>query len=241
MCSVKAKWAKVRIVETKQIGNVDSVLGKDSIRTNDIILEFDGYKVSNNGRIRLKGSEPRSLYYPIYMRQIGEKIPVKVYRDGTVVETFITAAKKNMRIRRWMYDAKPDYFVYGGFVFTVVSFDYLVQAEAKFHDKLNRDKDFADDEAVAISFCFADAGIEGYIGCEKSLVRSVNGVKVRNLRHLVELVDACKEGFVCFGLDRDTEWDVKVIVDAKEMNETTARVMKRNQIPADRSENLRRK
>ena len=146
-----------------------------------------------------------------------------------------------MRIRRWMYDAKPDYFVYGGFVFTVVSFDYLVQSEAKFHDKLNRDKDFADDEAVAISSCFADAGIEGYIGCEKSLVRSVNGVKVRNLRHLVELVDACKEGFVCFGLDRDTEWDVKVIVDAKEMNETTARVMKRNQIPADRSENLRQK
>ena len=223
------------------VEDVDSVLGKDSIRTNDIILEVDGYKVSNNGRIRLKGSEPRSLYYPIYMRQIGEKIPVKVYRDGTVVETFITAAKKNMRIRRWMYDAKPDYFVYGGFVFTVVSFDYLVQSEAKFHDKLNRDKDFADDEAVAISSCFADAGIEGYIGCEKSLVRSVNGVKVRNLRHLVELVDACKEGFVCFGLDRDTEWDVKVIVEAKEMSETTARVMKRNQIPADRSENLRQK
>ena len=58
------------------VEDVDSVLGKDSIRTNDIILEVDGYKVSNNGRIRLKGSEPRSLYYPIYMRQIGERIPV---------------------------------------------------------------------------------------------------------------------------------------------------------------------
>ncbi len=90
-----------------------------------------------------------------------------------------------------------------------------------------------------ISFCFADTGIEGYIGCDKSLVRNVNGVKVRNLRHLVELVDSCKSGFVCFGLDRSDEWDVKVIVDAKEMRETTARVMKRNQIPADRSADLR--
>ena len=70
-------------------------------------------------------------------------------------------------------------------------------------------------------------GVEGYIGCDKSLVRSVNGVKVRGLRHLVELVDSCKYGFVCFGLDRDNEWDVKVIVDAKEMREATARVMKR--------------
>ena len=46
---------------------------------------------------------------------------------------------------------------------------------------------------------------------------------------------------MCFGLDRDTEWDVKVIVDAKEMREATTRVMKRNQIPFDRSEDLRGK
>lgn len=83
-------------------------------------------------------------------------------------------------------------------------------------------------------------GIEGCIGCAKSLVRSVNGVKVRNLRHLVELVESCKDGFVCFGLDRNNEWDVKVIVDAKEMCEATLRVMKRNQIPFDRSEDLRK-
>ena len=223
------------------VENVETCLGKDSIRTNDIILEIDGYKVSNNGRIRLKGGEPRSLYYPIYIRQIGEKIPVKVYRDGAVVEKFITAAKVEVRLRKWMYDAKPDYFVYGGFVFTTVSFDYILRAEPDFHDNLLVDKVGDDDEAVAISFCFADMGIEGYIGCDKSLVRSVNGVKVRNLRHLVEIVDACKDGFVCFGLDHGDKWDVKVIVDAKEMREATARVMKRNQIPADRSEDLRKK
>ena len=93
----------------------------------------------------------------------------------------------------------------------------------------------------AISFCFADVAIDGYLGCAKSLVRSVNGVKVRNLRHLVELVDSCREGFVRFGLDRDNEWDTKAIVDAKEMREATLRVMKRNQIPFDRSEDLRGK
>ena len=57
----------------------------------------------------------------------------------------------------------------------------------------------------------------------------------------VELVDSCKDGFVSFGLDCDTKWDTKVIVDVKEMREATSRVMKRNQIPADRSEDLRKK
>ena len=114
------------------VEDVDPVLGTDSVRKDDVILEVDGYKVSNNGRIRVR----------IFWSQYGNgsfvkhkgKIPVKVYRDGVVVETFITATKKNIRIRRWMYDAKPDYFVYGGIVFTTVSLDYIVRSKVEFHD-----------------------------------------------------------------------------------------------------------
>ncbi|MBR3921831.1 MAG: trypsin-like peptidase domain-containing protein [Kiritimatiellae bacterium] len=221
------------------VDDVNPALGNESIRTGDVILEIDGYKVSNNGRIRLDGREARSLYYPIYIRQVGEKVPVKVLRKGVVTETFIVAAKINHRIRGWMYDSKPDFFLYGGFVFTTVSYDYMVETEAKFYDRLFSGKQFQDDEPVVISFVFADEGIEGYIGFDKSLVRSVNGIKVRNLRHLVELADTCCDGFVRFGLDRGLAWDFNIVVDAKEMRETTARVMKRNQIPEDRSEDLR--
>ena len=239
---VKRRYYKMGTGRTGVIvDHVDSVVGNDSIHTDDVILEVDGYKVSNNGKIRLQGGVARSLFYPLYIRQIGEKIPVKVFRKGAVVDTSIVAAKKNLRIRGWMYNARPDYFVYGGFVFTTVSYDYMVRTHADFHDDILKDKKFHDDELVVISFCFADKGIEGYLGAAESLVRSVNGVKVRNLRHLTELVDQCHDGFVCFGLDKDTEWDVKLIVDAKEMRETTTRVMKRNLIPADRSEDLRTK
>jgi len=223
------------------VDHVDSALGNDSLRTDDVILEIDGHKVSNNGRIRLEGGVARSLFYPIYTRQVGRKIPVKVWRDGAVVETFIMAAKQNRRTRGWMYNKRPDYFVYGGLVFTTVSYDYIVRAKAKFHDDIGKSKEFPDDEPVVIAFTFADKGIEGYLGLRESLVRSVNGVKVRNLRHLAELVDKCTDGFVRLTLDRGDEWDVKLVVDAKEMRETTARVMKRNLIPADRSEDLRAK
>ena len=225
------------------VDHVDSALGSDSIRTDDIILEVDGYKVSNNGRIRLEGGIARSLFYPIYTRQIGERIPVKVFREGAVVDTIIVAAKEKRRARRWQYNVRPDYLVYGGLVFTTVSYDCIVRigSEWNSHDNVFGSKEFPDDEPVAISCVFADKAIEGYLGAGYSLVRSVNGVKVRNLRHLAELVDQCKEGFVRFGLDRGEEWDSKLIVDAKEMREATARVMKRNMIPADRSEDLRTK
>ena len=42
-----------------------------------------------------------------------------------------------------------------------------------------------------------------------------------------------------FGLDRDEEWDVKMVVDAKELREAIPRVMQRYQIPSDRSDDLK--
>lgn len=223
------------------IDHVYPVAGNTAVRMDDVILEIDGYKVSNNGRIRLEGGKARSVRYPLYTRQVGEKIPIKVLRNGAVVETFITAAKRNSRTRGWMYDLRPDYLVYGGFVFTTVSYDYLLLTKAKFHDEIAKEKEFADDEPVVISFYHADGSIDGYIGYVESLVRSVNGVKVRNLRHLAELLDGCEEGFVRIHVDKGDEWDMKVVVDAKQMREATSRVMKRNLIPSDRSEDLRRK
>ena len=46
---------------------------------------------------------------------------------------------------------------------------YVLQSKAEFHDTLFRNKSFADDEAVAISFCFADVGIEGGESCKTLL------------------------------------------------------------------------
>ena len=101
------------------------------------------------------------------------------------------------------------------------------------------DKEFDGDEAVVVSDILPDVCMEGYLGVDRSLVRTVNGTKVKNLRHLVQLIESCRDGFVRFGLDRDDEWDVKMIVDAKELRDATPRVMQRYQIPADRSDDLK--
>lgn len=221
------------------VENVDKVLGDDSIKTDDIIIEIGGFKVANNGKIRIDGNEPRSLFYPVYLRQIGEKIPVKVLRNGEEVETSITAAKNNIRMRGFMYDRQPDYFVFGGLVFTTASIDYVAAARPQFHDDIAKDREFDGQEAVVISEVLSDVCMEGYLGCDCTLVRSVNGEKVRNLRHLVELVESCRDGFINFGLDHGDEWDFDMIVGAKELRDATPRIMKRYQVPADRSEDLR--
>jgi len=221
------------------VEDVASPLADGSLAAGDVILEVDGFKVSNNGKIRLPGNEPRSLDYPIYLKQVGEKIPVKVLRAGKVVETALPAAKRDWRFRTRSGGGEPDYFVFGGLVFTTASFDYLAKAQVSFHDDVFEDRAFPGDEAVVISDILADVCMEGYLGCDDTLVRSVNGTRVKNLRHLVELVDGCREGFLRIAIDNDTEWDVDVIVDAAELREATPRVLERYQVPFDRSADLR--
>lgn len=209
------------------------------LRPDDIILEIGGYKVSNNGKIRLEGNVPRSLLYPIYQRQVGDGVPVKILRDGAVEEMSFAAAKSDSRVRPWLSGAKPDYLLFGGIVFTTASCDYLDVADPEFHDDLSEGKAFPEDEAVVISDILPDVCMEGYLGCDDTLVRSVNGTRVRNLRHLAGLIGECEEGFLRFGLDMGDEWDVDMVVDARELREATGRVMRRYQVPADRSEDLR--
>ena len=59
--------------QTGVVADVDSALGKDTLCCDDILLEVDGYKVSNIGRIRLAGGVARSFAYLFYTRQLGEK------------------------------------------------------------------------------------------------------------------------------------------------------------------------
>lgn len=211
-----------------------------ALAADDVILEIDGRKVSNNGKIRLAGNEPRSLFHPLYLKQLGEDVPLKVLRGGKVAETAVRAAKRDLRVRTRPGGEKSDWFLFGGIVFTTASVNYLTVSEAEFHDDVLADKAFPGDEAVVVSDILPDVCVEGYLGCDDTLVRSVDGEKVRNLRHLVELVDAKKEGFIRFGLDNGEEWDIDMVVDAGELREATPRVMKRYQIPSDRSDDLPR-
>ena len=220
------------------VKDVSKSMGEDSLRAGDVLLEVDGYKVANNGNIRIKGNERRSFWYPVYLRQIGETVPVKVLRDGAVVETSILSTKRSFRTRRFMYNQTPDYYVFGGYVFTTVSYDFLM-LKVNFHDDVSVDKEFPDDEPVVITDVLADSTTEGYLGMYGTLVRTINGEKVRNMKHLVELIEGCKEGFLCVMVDADTKYDTPLYLDAKLLREATPRILERYRIPADRSKDLK--
>ena len=220
------------------VENVAIALGTNSVRTGDVLLEIDGRSVANNGNIRIDGNERRSYAYPIYLRQIGESVPAKVLRGGQVLDVSFPAIRKSLRVRPFMHGKKPDYYVLGGFVFSTLSLDFL-RLDVSFHDDILAERTAPDDEAVVITDVLADSATEGYLGVGGSLVRTVNGVKVRNLRHLVEIVESCHDEFLRIMLDCDDEYDTPVYLDLNLLREATPRILERYDIPSDRSKDLR--
>lgn len=233
------RYLKMRPEQTGiAITDVAKGIETNSLSIGDVLLEIDGYKVANNGNIRIEGNKKRYFTYPMYMKQIGEQVPIKVLRDGAVVETSLPVRKRALRTFGWLYDTVPDYYIFGGIVFTRLSLNLLVNC--KFHDEVFCEKKFADDEAVVISDVLADDVVEGYHGAGVVLVRTVNDVKVRNLRHLIEIIEASKEEFIKITVDAGEEWSYNIIVDTEKLRKATPRILETYRIPADRSKALLR-
>ncbi len=208
------------------------------LRAGDVVLSVGGYNVANNGNIRIEGNEIRQPRYAFYMRQIGETVPMTILRNGTVSDIELPIRKIDYKIRRFMYDTDPDWYLLGSFVFTTTSYNYLFDIGPDIHDPMFEDREFPDEEFVVISAVMPDVCAEGYLGMAEAHVRTVNGVKIRNLRHLVTVVEDSKDEFLRFELDIGEEWDSTMILDAAQMRAATPRVMERYAIPADRSPNL---
>ena len=215
-------------------------MGTNSLQAGDVLLEVDGNRVANNGDIRLPGNRIRTYFHPFQMRQLGDVVPVKLLRDGRILEREVPVARRDVRTRGFLYDEKPDYFICGGLVFTTLSYSYLVNKRLRIHDDPSDDSKPAEGEKfVVLTDVLADISVEGYIGTAGVHVRSVNGDKVRDLRHLVELVDGAEGEFLEFGIDDNNEWDSLMVFDLAALREATPRVMERYRIPVDRSEDLR--
>ena len=224
------------------IGHVSPALGTSSLQVGDVLVEIDGVSVANNGDIRLPGNRVRSFWHPVHVRQIGETVPAKALRSGEIVDLELPATKFDTYALRFLHGRKPDWFVFGGLVFTTFSDSYCKNAKFDFHDDATEEeKERPDDRFVVLTDVLGDLCMEGYLGISGAHVRTVNGTPVRNLGHLVSLVDACEDEFIVFGMDMGDERTVNIVLDTPEARTATPRVMDRFGIPADRSPDLRKK
>lgn len=216
------------------------------LREGDVLLGIDGLSVSNNGNVRLSNGERRTLGFLLGGKQVGETVEFQILRDGKEFTLSQTMAKLPYRCRN-IRGAKPAYFITGGLLFTALSENLLsdlLHADFGFL-ALSRPSEFSgrslkkylkifatspDEELVILQAVLTDKFNTGLHDCHLEPVSEVNGEPIRNLRHLAELVDNCRSGFITFKLGNG----IPIMLDAKKLREATPRILERYRIPADR-------
>ena len=219
----------------------DTLQSTPEIKVGDVLLEIDGFKIMNNGKVKNERGE-NVLYGSISDRkQLGESVSLKVLRDGKEFTATAKLTYPNLSVAPRMYDKTPKYFIIGGFVFSPLTLTYLdewrnsdnppMDLVALVGEPLKDGKK----EVVVLAQVMSDEVNIGYEYMANCILEKVNGKKILSLKDVAEIVDVQKDGYVKFEF-QDNRF---VIIDIAELKSAQARIEKNYKIPSDRSADLK--
>ncbi|CAE8611459.1 unnamed protein product [Polarella glacialis] len=180
---------------------------------NDVLLSLDGKTIGNDGCVPFgSGSDDRVPFpYLAIEKFVGDQMEARVLREGKELScTLQLCAHEPLVPTEKEAPCLLDYAITGGLVFVGLSSQYL---RATFGEKWRKERcnglselieskarESHDEQVVVLSYVLAHTVNLGFQDVRNARLRSfvVDGcpVRVRNLRHLEELVQASKDGNV---------------------------------------------
>jgi len=233
------------------------------VKRDDVLIEIDGIPVGNDGTIPFRDGERVSFRYQLLRKFVGDKVTLTLLRDKVIEKVDVELGVYPYLCPVQQHDIMPSYIIFAGFVFQILAQPYLHSEWSKDWKKkapikmvehhIYHLKEFEEQELVVISQILVSDTNVGYSSCSPSLVTSVNGEKIRNLRHLAILLDEIK---INFEKKMTTEIDGAdaipseflrleledgriVILDVKEALESSQEILKQQNIPYNMSQDLR--
>jgi S1-C subfamily serine protease len=191
------------------VTETDSADASYPLKPWDIITEIGGVRVDNEGMVRVGDLRVR-FQYIIQRAARDGRVALKIARAGVeqAIELPVTA-RRPMLIPD-LDGAYPSYFVYGPMVFSAATQQFLGginnNAWAAFAAIGNplavrraERPAFADEALVVVSSPFFPHKLsQGYSPAQSRVVKTVNGVAIKNLAHLVATLRDLKDEFVVF-------------------------------------------
>ncbi|MEE2901702.1 MAG: serine protease [Myxococcota bacterium] len=212
------------------------------LQEGDVITAIDQYQIDNNGTIRYKG-EFRTEY-PVVLGEylVGEELSFDLIRNGKQMTLSTKLRKYEMLVPLNQYETAPSYFIFGGFVFQILCRDFL-RCWDDWWDRAP--KEFLYEyyfgipskerkEVVIISRVLAHEVNVGYEETYNVAVNKVNGVTIRDLRQLFEVLRS-SETIV----DIETSIGTHVVLHAEQANNAGLEILERYNIHAGYSSDLK--
>ncbi len=210
------------------------------LREFDVLTRIGDRAIDREGMIQVSDGLRLPFLYLVPRLERQGTVPIRLWRDLRSVELALSVGRNNDALVRELSNREPSYFVVGPLVFSPVvseTAEALIQINPDLLSRhspiVSRSGDhtrFPGEELVAITTPLLPHRVaRGYDDPVGQVVESVNGVPIRNLRHLVQVLRDAREEYVTFRFAEDV---VETLVfPRKELEAATAEVMAENGIP----------
>lgn len=217
------------------------------LRQDDIIVQIEGVDVANNGSVEFSDGKRTYLSYYVQKKQIGEQVDLKVWRDKEYKDLSVRLTKRMHSLRLVpyeQYNRPPTYYIIGGLVFIPLSKNFLKEWGGKWYDKAPKrllypyyyGKRSAEREQVIVMIkVLADQLNAGYHKLNNLVITKVNGHEVGSMAELIHAFESHKGDYHRIVEERNNV----IILDRQKVERYNQRILKRYQIPHDRSRDLR--
>lgn len=215
------------------------------LEENDVLLEIDGYKIADDSSIEVRKNLRTDFKYAIDQHHVGDKIKLKISRNGNRQELELTASphlRSYSLVNPRQFDKLPEYYLYGGIVFVPLNMnliqrwgrDWRNQAPVDYLHARNR---WASDEqrelVVALKVLAADVNL-GYHNWSNWIVNTINGVPIRDFDQFCQLLRNTTDPYTIL---KDEE-GFQMVIDNQVARATEQEIMDLYQVPAAHSVGL---
>ena len=181
----------------------------------DVITKIGDTPVDDQGMIKLGNDLRVRFQYQIQHIATNGAVPLTIVRAGKERHVNVPVQPDRPRLIPDLNGAYPSYFIYGPLVFSAATRNYLSgYMESKYGammmagfslagnplvTRMSDQPAFPDEGLVVVSSpFFPDRLAKGYDSPRSEVVKAVNGIRVKNLNHLVEILRDARDEFITF-------------------------------------------
>jgi S1-C subfamily serine protease len=220
----------------------------------DLITRIGDAPVDNQGMIKL--GENLLVRFSYLVQKIARqgKVPLTILRAGKEMQVEVPVSSSFPQLNPSLRGTLPSYFVYGPIAFSesngslLADFtegknaaDWILDRCYDGNPMLTRAGErpsFPEERLVFVSSPFFPHKLaHGYSNPAISVVKTVNGIAIKNLAHLVQVLRDLKDEFVVFAFDRKSGGETMVFPRA-EMMAATEEILTDNGVRSQGSPNL---
>jgi len=182
----------------------------------DVITHIGDTPIDNQGMIKLDKDLRVSFGYLIQRLAKDGKLPLTVVRAGKVLQIQLPVSAEHPTLATDLRGSYPSYFIYGPLVFSTATWQFISSVESS--SSTIRALGFVKSPLVTRALDAPDAELEelvvvsspffphklanGYSNPAASVAYSINGTRIRSLRHLVAVLRDLKDPFVTIEFDQ---------------------------------------